>query len=96
MVGQLLGSYRLVGFGCLTVEADEVLDAQAIDVGVVRDTLQGKVLAEIGAIDADVQGKLRKGNVVLQIELLFLAILLQQWPDVLGQAKILCRAVANG
>ena len=40
------------------VEVDEVLDAQTIDVGVVRDTLQGKMLAEVGTIDANLLGKL--------------------------------------
>ena len=96
LVGQLLGGYRLMGCGNLMVEIDKVLDAQSVDIGIVRDTLQGKVLAEVSTIDANLFGELGKGNVVLQIELRFLTILLQQWLDVLGQAKRRSRAVANG
>ncbi len=46
-----------------------MLDAQTVDISIVCDIFQGKVVAEVGTIDANQSGKLRKGNVVLQIEL---------------------------
>ena len=52
------------------VEVNEVLDAQTVDVRIVSDSLQGKVLAEVGTVDANRCGELGKRNVVLQIELL--------------------------
>jgi len=45
MIGQLLGAYWLMGCDCLMVEVNEVLDAQTVDVRIVSDSLQGKVLA---------------------------------------------------
>ena len=44
-----------------------MLDAQAIDVGIVGGILRGKVLAEVGAVNANQCGKLGNGDVVLQI-----------------------------
>ena len=77
LVGQLLGGYRLMIYDCLVVEIDEVLDAQTVDVGIVCDTLQGKVLTEVGTVDANLFGELRDRNVVLKIKLRFFAMLLQ-------------------
>ena len=71
-----------------------MLDAQAVDVGIVSDALGGKMPAKIGAIGANLLGELDNGNVVLQIELLFLAVLLQQHPDVVvdsGRQTIIFR-----
>ena len=53
-----------------------MLDAQSVDVGIVSEPLHGKVLAEVGAVDANRCGELGKRDIVLQIELRFLAILL--------------------
>ena len=58
------------------VELNKMLDAQSVDVGIVSEPLHGKVLAEVGAVDANRCGELGKRDVVLQIELRFLAILL--------------------
>ena len=58
------------------VEVNKVLDAQTVDVLIVSDALHGKVLAEVGAVDANQCGELGKRDIVLQIELRFLAILL--------------------
>ena len=67
LIGQLLDGHRLMGRNCLMVEVDEVLDAQTVDVFIITDTLQGKVLAEVGTIDANLIGELGQGNVVMQI-----------------------------
>ena len=40
------------------VEVNEVLDAQTVDVRIVRDSLLGKVLAEVGTVDANQCGEL--------------------------------------
>jgi hypothetical protein len=60
------------------VEVDKVLDAQSVDVGIVSDTLTGEMLAQIETVGSNSLSKLWEGDVVLQIELLFLAMLLQQ------------------
>ena len=64
-----------------------MLDAQPVDIGIVSDTLRGKVLAEVRAVNANQCGKLGDGDVVLQIELRFLTMLLQQGADVPEQTK---------
>ena len=64
------------------VELDEVLDTQTVDVGIVGGTLRGKVLTEIDTVGAHLFGELGSGYVVLQVELRFLAILLQQRSNV--------------
>ena len=87
LVCQLLGGNRLVACGGLMVEIDKVLDAQTIDIAIVSDTLRGKVLAEVGTVNANQCCKLGNGDIVLQIESRFLTMLLQQGTDVLGQAK---------
>ena len=75
-MGQLLDGLRLTVGGCLMVEVDEVLDAQPIDVGIISHALTGKILAEIGTIRANDFGKLKKCQVMLQVELRVDAILL--------------------
>ena len=40
------------------VEVNEVLDAQTVDVRIISDSLQGKVLAEVGSVDANQCGEL--------------------------------------
>ena len=77
LVGQLLDCYRLMGRDGLMVKADKVLDTQAVDVGTVSDTLRGEVFAEVHTIGANQLGELHSGNVMLQIELRFLAISFQ-------------------
>ena len=68
LVGKLLDCCRLMGCSRFIVKADEVFDAQIIDVCIISGTLHGKVLAEIYAVGANLLGKFRKGYVVLQIE----------------------------
>ena len=84
LVGKLFGYHRLAGGDCLMVELDEVLYAQAVDVGIVGAALHGKVLAEIDAVGAYQFGELRHRDVVLQVEPRLLAILLQQRADFVG------------
>ena len=80
---QFLHRQELVLCGSLMAEVDEVLDAQAVDVGIVGDALTGEILAQIKTVGSNSLCKLGSGNVVLQIELRLLAMLLQQRPDVL-------------
>ena len=74
LVGQLLNRYRLMQSSCLMVKVDEVLDAQAVDVGTISDTLRAKVFAEVYTIGTNQFGELHSRNVVLQVKLRFLAI----------------------
>ena len=65
VVGQLLGAYWLMSCDSLMVKVNEVLDAQTIDVSIVSDSLQSKVFAEVGTVDANQCGELGKRDVVL-------------------------------
>ena len=87
LVGQLLGYHWLAGSDCLMVELDEVLDTQTVDVGIVGGTLRGKVLTEIDTVGAYQFGELGSGYVVLQVELRFLAILLQERSNVVTDGR---------
>ena len=61
-----------------------MLDEQTVDVGIVIGSLISEILTEIDAIGANQHGQLHNGNVMLQIELRFLAILFQQWSDIIA------------
>ena len=76
--GQLLGRERTLGSDCLAIEADEMIDAQTIDIGIVGGVLAREILAEIGAVGTYLLGKLGHGQVVQQVEVRSLAMLLQQ------------------
>ena len=71
------GDGTLCGNG-LTVEPDEMADAQVVDVGVVGRFLPHEIQAEIGAVGAYGLGHLRLVQVVLQVEPRVDAVLLQQ------------------
>ena len=60
------------------VKLDKVLDAQSVDVGIVSHAMTGEILAQIETVCSNGLSKLGEGDVVLQIELLSLAMLLQQ------------------
>lgn len=47
LLGQLLGDDGLAGLGSLLTTADEIVDAQVVDIGVVGDALAGEILAQI-------------------------------------------------
>ena len=66
---QLLDGEGLLGAVDLLVAADEVVDTQIIDIGIVSDALTGEILAEIRAVSANRPGQLLKAQVVLQVEL---------------------------
>ena len=51
------------------VAADEVVDAQVVDVSIVSDALTGEILAEIGAVGADGLRQLIERDVVIQVNL---------------------------
>jgi len=74
------GEIPTIGNG-LTVEIHEMLNAQIVDVGVVRRVLTGEILAEIRAVGANQLGQLYQRQVVLQIEMGVDASLLQQKTD---------------
>ena len=50
--GQLLDGEGQLGTGYLLVAADEVVDAQIINIGIVSDALTGEIMAEIAAVGA--------------------------------------------
>ena len=79
---ELLGGEGALVCHGLMIQADEVADAQPVDVGVVRDALLGEVLAQIVAVRADGLGQIGQGEVMLQVELLVLAMLFQEGADV--------------
>ena len=84
---QLLDGKGLLGAGDLLVAADEIVDAQIVDIGVVGDALTGEILAEIRAVGANRPGQLLKAQVVLQVKLCGRAVLCQQLFD-LGEVDI--------
>ena len=49
----------------LTIQADEMLDTQTVDIGIIGDALLGKVGTEVGAVGANDNGKLLQGKVML-------------------------------
>ena len=61
---QLLGGEGSLGSDSLVIEADEMIDAQ--------------ILAEVVAVGANLHGKPRKRDIILQVEARLLAILFQQ------------------
>ena len=67
--GQLLGREGALGGDSLVIEADEMTDAQIVDIGIVGGILMGEILAEIGAVGTDGLGKLGDGEFVPQVEL---------------------------
>ena len=75
--GQLLGDNRLSSCGDLLIAADEMVDAQIVDIRIVSDALTREILAEIGAIGANGLGQLLQGEVVLQVKLCLHAELFQ-------------------
>ena len=82
-VGQLLGDDGLSGSGKRLVAADEMVDAQIIDIGIVSDALTGEILAEIVTVGANGLSQLLQGQVMLQVELRGDAVLFQQLFDLL-------------
>ena len=76
LIGQLLSGEGTLGGGSLTIEIGEMMDAQIVDIGIVSDALTGEILPEISSVGTNSSTKLCKGQVVLQKELRFLAVLL--------------------
>ena len=67
LAGQLLDGEGLLGLDDLLVAANEVVDAQIVDVRIISDALTGEILAEIAAVGANDLRQLRQGEVVLQV-----------------------------
>ena len=82
LLRQLLDSKGALGSDCFTVETDEVLDAQAVYVGIISRILPLEVQAEVTAIGADSLAEVADFNIVPQIELCSLNTSLQQEVDV--------------
>ena len=53
-----------------------MLDAQVVDIGIVTHAQTGEILAQIETVGSNDLSKLGEGNVVSQIDSLFLAMLL--------------------
>ena len=79
---QLLGDNGLLGSGKLAVAGYEVSDTKVVDVFIVAGVLTGEILAEIVAVHTHGYRELRQGQVRLQVELCFLAVLRQQLADI--------------
>ena len=75
--GELGGRKGAVAGNGLLIQTDEVFYAQSVDVGIIGETLLGKVLTQIGTVGADGLGELGKGEVVLQEEKRIFAVLFQ-------------------
>ena len=86
LLSQLLGGKGTVGGYGFSVKADKVLNAQAVDVGIISRILMRKVVAEIIAVGTDSLAEVVELDVVPQIELRCLAFLLQQTADVGGNS----------
>lgn len=56
------------------MQTHEVLDTQAVDIGIIGDALLGKVVAEISAVGANGNSQLLQGEVVLEVESCCLAM----------------------
>ena len=69
VLGQFPDGAPLLSSDGLAVEADEMVDAQTVDVGIVGGSLPREILAEIVAVGANSRGELVDGQVVLQVEL---------------------------
>ena len=67
LLSQLLGDDGLSGCGQFLVAFDEVVDAQIINIGIIRDALTREILAEIGSVGAYGLCQLLQGEVVLQV-----------------------------
>ena len=63
--GQLLGGEGTFGSDSFTIETDEMIDAQIIDIGIISRALTGEISAEIGTVGTNSFGKLEKSKVVL-------------------------------
>ena len=77
LLSQLLGSDGTLGVDSLTIETDEMIDAQIVDIGIVINAQTGEILAEIEAVNTNLSCESGKRNVILQIEMRFLTILFQ-------------------
>ena len=81
LIAQSQGRNIAVSGNGLLVEAHEMLDAQSVDIGIIRDALLGKITAKIGAVGTQCVSELLQRQVVLQIDSRRLTALLQQTVD---------------
>ena len=79
--GQLLDGECLPGGRDLLISADEVVNAQIVDIGIVSDALTCEIVAEIGTVGANRMSQLLKSQVVLQVKLCIYAVLSQHLLD---------------
>ena len=75
-MSQLLGGKETLVINSLTIETDEMIDTQIVDIGIVSSALTGEILTEIGAVSTNSLSKLRNGQVVLQVKLRVNAMML--------------------
>ena len=65
LLSQLLSGEGTIGGDSLTIESDKVLDAQAVDIGIVSRVMLREVLAEVSTIGADGPAEIVEFEVVL-------------------------------
>ena len=61
LLSQLLGTGRAF----LSIETDEMIDAQIVDISIVSRTLIREILAKIETVGSNSLSKLEKGEIVL-------------------------------
>ena len=88
LLSQLLSGEGTIGGDSITIESDKVLDAQAVDIGIVGRVMLREVLAEIITVGSDGLAELTERNVLSQVELSSLAIVLQQLSDVVRNGNL--------
>ena len=66
------------------MQTHEVLDTQAVDIGIIGDALLGEVVAEISAVGANGNSQLLQGEVVLEVESCCLTMQFKKCPDIVG------------
>ena len=62
---QLHDGERSMSSNSLAIDADEVIDTQIVNIGIISRILTGEILAEIEPVGTNSFGKLRKVQVML-------------------------------
>ena len=76
---ELLGGDNAAFGSCLPVQADEMVYTKTVDISVECEPLLGKMLAQISPVCTDDIGKLGQSKIILQVKLIILAVLFQEY-----------------
>ena len=75
-----------VSLSCFTIEADEVVNAQPVDVVVIGRSLFCEIATQIVAVRLDGIGQLHQRQVVFQVQLFAFATLFQHGTDIISDS----------